>query len=153
MLLLFPSPGAGAVAVGPPIMLGVMPLTGTVPSPYCTPPLKRPSSCWVTLSLRSPLREPALDDRTGLTVLVSLGSDTTDARRGCSSAVWYSELRDEREDRCERCECFEDLLWELCLLLAVEPADECLLRWLRWERREEEPALEMLSLGATVSTS
>lgn len=147
-IMLFPLPSLPTFSSFPPlIMLGVMPRTGTVPEPYCTL-LNMPSYC-VTLSfLSGALEELPLLDLSGLTVLASLGSETTEGRR--SSAVWYSELREERLDLCDLDECLEERLWELCLL-AEEPAEECLEeRWLRCERREEEPALEMLSEGAMV---
>jgi len=132
------------------IILGVIPLTATLPAPYFTSS-KSPSYWpWVTESFLEL-------DLTGFTVLASLGSDTTDGR--CFrrdfllSSEWCEALSSSASEsrvlweRCER-ECLDA---ELCLLTAEAESECFLLLCLR--REVEEPICEMLSLGTTVSRS
>ena len=130
-------------------ILGVMPLTGTEPCPYCT--WSNMSSYLVpsvTESLRLSL---SLDDDeclAGLTVLTSLGSDTTVERLlRClrresvvwsdsepeSSSSWCERDLCDRWDRCDRC---DDLL---TVVPASSLSSSVLLRCLRRCVRREEP--------------
>lgn len=130
------------------IILGVMPLTGTDPCPYCTWSNKSsylvPS---VTESLRLSL---SLDDDEcliGLTVLTSLGSDTTVERLlRClrrdsfewsdsepESSSWCERDLCDRWDRCDRC---DDLL---TVVPASSLSSSVRLRCLRRCVRREEP--------------
>jgi hypothetical protein len=77
------------------IILGVIPLTATLPVPYLTSSNK-PSYCpCVTESF-------LLEDLTGLMVLASLGSDTTDGRwwrrRDLLSEEWLDSLSESLDD-------------------------------------------------------